>query len=237
VVPASTTVPDCPGIGDTTLRLIADGELAALVSPAPADEVQMGRDALDAHARVLQEAHAQDTVLPMRFGMLMGDDEEVVARLLSPHRDELREQLDSLRGTVELKLRATYEEEAVLREVVRENEEIARLREQLRDASRDATYYGQIRLGELVAQALERKREHEATEVLDALQPLALAIDVSPPPSERVVFAASFLVARSQMDAFDAAVNQIGQTQAGRMRFTYTGPLPPHSFVNLAQAV
>jgi hypothetical protein len=237
VVSASAAVPDCPGIGGAELRLIADDGLAALVSPAPAEELAMGREALDAHARVLQEAHALDTVLPMRFGMLMGGDEEVVQRLLSPLRDELREQLGSLAGTVELKLRASYEEDSVLREIVRENEEIARLRDQLRDASPEATYYGQIRLGELVAQTLERKRERDAAEILGALQPLALALDASPPPSERIVFVASFLVARAQIDAFDAAVNQVGQAQAGRMRFTYTGPLPPHSFVNLAQAV
>jgi hypothetical protein len=48
--------------------------------------------------------------------------------------------------------------------------------------------------------------------------------------------AASFLVSRDKVEAFDDLVNRIGEAQAGRMRFTYTGPFPPHSFVQIAQA-
>jgi hypothetical protein len=35
------------------------------------------------------------------------------------------------------------------------------------------------------------------------------------------------------MAKFDAAVDEIGRTEADRMRLKYTGPLPPHSFVQL----
>jgi hypothetical protein len=172
----------------------------------------------------------------MRFGVVMADRDEVIERLLAPHRKNLLEQLASFSGTVELKVRATYEEQSVMGEVVRENSEIARLRDQLRGANRDATYYAQIRLGELVAQALERKRDRDAAQILGALQPLALATDVAPASHQQVVVAASFLVPRDQMGAFDQAVDRIGEAQAGRMRFKYIGPLPPHSFVDLAAA-
>ena len=63
----------------------------------------------------------------------------------------------------------------------------------------------------------------------------ALATDVAQPPHERVVLTAAFLVPRPRLDEFDEAVNRIGEAQAGRMRFKYTGPVPPHSFVTLAR--
>ena len=236
VTSATAATPDCQGIGGESVELVVHDDIGALVSPVAPDGLSMGRDALDAHARVLEAAHAKDTVLPMRFGVVMADREEVVERLIAPHRDHLREQLASFADTVELKVRATYEEQSVLGELVRENREIARLRDQLRGANRDATYYAQIRLGELVAQGLERKRDRDAAQILDALRPLALATDVAPASHEQVVVAASFLVPRGQMGAFDQAVDRIGEAQAGRMRFKYIGPLPPHSFVNLAAA-
>jgi hypothetical protein len=45
---------------------------------------------------------------------------------------------------------------------------------------------------------------------------------------------ASFLVDRSARKAFDAELDRIAEEQGGRMRFKYTGPLAPHSFVELA---
>ena len=119
-------------------------------------------------------------------------------------------------------------------EVVRENREIADLRERLRGQDDDATYYERIRLGEMVAGAVERKREAEGGQILDALAPLALAVDTAALDHERVALSASFLVARERMAEFDAAVDEVGRAREGRLRLKYTGPLPAHSFVELS---
>jgi hypothetical protein len=235
VLAGDAAPPDQPGIGGAPLGLVAEGGLAALTSDAPEGDLTMGREAMTAHARVLEAAHALGTVLPMRFGVVMADDAEIVERLLRPHRDELTAQLEEFDGKAELKLRATYEEEPVLREVVREDQDVARLRDSLRGAPEDATYYGRIQLGELVSRAMERKREHDAAAIMETLSPLALATELAPPPHERIVLSASFLVPQSALADFDQAVERVGESQAGRMRFKYTGPLPPHSFVKFAE--
>jgi Gas vesicle synthesis protein GvpL/GvpF len=41
-------------------------------------------------------------------------------------------------------------------------------------------------------------------------------------------------VSRNRVDEFDAALDEIARDQADRIRFKSTGPLPPHSFVELA---
>lgn len=235
VVPASAGLPSHPGIADSSLELVCSDGVAALVSDAPAGELTMGREAMTTHARVLEAAHALGTVLPMRFGVVMNDEGEVTRNLLESHREDLVAQLEEFDGKAELKLRATYEEEPLLREVVQEDHDVARLRESLRGAPEDATYYGRIQLGELVSHAIERKRDHDARAIMEALSPLAFAAELTPPPHERIVLNASFLVDRSKLPDFDAAVERVGEQQAGRMRFKYTGPLPPHSFVKFEQ--
>ncbi|MGB9183482.1 MAG: GvpL/GvpF family gas vesicle protein [Solirubrobacteraceae bacterium] len=235
VVPASAGLPSHPGIAGSSLELVRSDGVAALVSDAPDGELTMGREAMTTHARVLEAAHALGTVLPMRFGVVMSDEAEVTRSLLESHRDDLLAQLEEFDGKAELKLRATYEEEPLFREVVQEDQDVARLRESLRGAPEDATYYGRIQLGELVSQAIERKRDHDARAIMEALSPLALAAELTPPPHERIVLNASFLVDRSKLPDFDAAVEQVGERQAGRIRFKYTGPLPPHSFVKFEQ--
>lgn len=235
VVPASAPLPDHPGIGGSQLELVSVDGVAALVSDGPDGEPAMGREAMTTHARVLEAAHALGTVLPMRFGVVMRDPAEVSQGLLSAHREELLAQLEEFDGKAELKLRATYEEEPLMRAVLAEDQDVARLRESLRGAPEDATYYGRIQLGEMVAAAIERRRERDARAIMEKLTPVALAADIGAPPHERIVLNVSFLVERSRIEEFDVAVNQVGEAQAGRMRFKYTGPLPPHSFVTLAQ--
>jgi Gas vesicle synthesis protein GvpL/GvpF len=100
----------------------------------------------------------------------------------------------------------------------------------------DATYYARIQLGELVADAVQRTRQTDADEILGGLGPLAVAVEAGEPGHERVALNASFLVERDRIAEFDKRVDEIGRAQAGRLRFKYTGPLPPHSFVRLAGA-
>ena len=222
------------GIGGSVVQTIAGDGAAALVSDVPDEELVAGRDELMIHARVLEEAFAEAIVLPMRFGLVMPSEDGVRRELLERHRDELLSQLERFEGKVELRVRASYEETALMREVVLEDSEIAGLRESLKGQPEDATYYERIRLGEMVAQAVERKRAHDAQRILDALEPLSLALDVSELSHKRIAVNASFLVQRGRIEEFDRAVDEIGRRESGRIRLKYTGPLPPHSFVELS---
>jgi hypothetical protein len=218
------------------LELVTADSVAALVSTVPDTELRMGRDAITTHARVLEDVHARETVLPMRFGLVMGGD-QIRRELLDARREELVSQLAEFADKVELKLRATYDEQTLLRDLVIEDREIANLRASLQGAPEDATYYARIRLGELVAHAIERKRALDAEQILEELSPLAVAVEAVEPTHERIALNASFLVPREGVARFDAAVDRIGEAQAGRLRLRSVGPLPPHSFVRFALEV
>jgi gas vesicle protein GvpL/GvpF len=233
IIESTAQAPDAGGIGGAPLAVVAGHGAAALVSDLPDGQVQMGRDEVLTHADVLDRALANGTVLPMRFGVVMDGSEDIRRDLLERHRDDLCSQLEELAGKVELNVRAVYEEDVVLREIVHEDSEIASLRNVVRDRSQDAAYYEQIRLGELVAAAMERKRAHDAQAIIDSLAPETLAVDIGAHAHERVVVSASFLVQRSRLNAFDKLLEAVARDQAGRIRFKLTGPRAPHSFVEL----
>jgi hypothetical protein len=236
IVEASAPEPSGTGIRNAPLRLIPGETAAALVSDLEGEELKFGREEAMTHARVLEEALSRGTVLPMRFGVVVAGPDEVRERILDGHGAELAAQLQQLGGKVELAVRAVYEEEPLMREIVQRNPEIARRRERLRGQPEDATYYERIGLGEMVAEAVERSRENDAHTILEVLSPLALAVEIGQPSHERVVLSASFLVDRTGLDRFDQALEEIAAGQASRIRFKLTGPLPPHSFVQLAGA-
>jgi hypothetical protein len=231
VVGAGAAVPDRAGIDAQPLRIIVAQAVAAVVSDIPGGELSFGREALTSHSDVLESVLEATTVLPMRFGVVMDDDDAVREQLLEPHLAELLAQLQRLSGRVELTLRATYEEAPLLREIVAEEPQIR----EFQAASR-GTYLDQIRLGEMIAAAVEQRRRRDADQIMQLLVPLAEDFQLSEPQHERMALSASFLLPREKMARFDAAVDEVGRRQQDRMRLRYTGPLPPHSFVTLEQA-
>jgi len=234
VVAGDSPIPATDGIDDQPVRVIREDGVGAIVSDVGQETPSLGRAALTAHGRVLEGLAASHTVLPMRFGVVMEDDEAVRGALLRPHREELLEQLQRLDGRVELTLRATYEEAPLLREILAEEPRIAAMQAAAKRAGGGA-YMDRIRLGEEIAAAVEVRRRRDAEQILARLTPLAEDFQISEPRHERMALSASFLVARDGIAEFDAAVDDVGRQQQHRMRLRYTGPLPPHSFVTLEQ--
>jgi len=228
--------PKMIGINDEPVSPVSSEGLAALTSDVPEGLLEAGRDELLTHSRVLEEALAQGTVLPMRFGVVLPDEQAVRDELLAPHSEELEAQLRDLDGKVEINLKVLHDEETILREVLADSPEAAGLRQSIQGKPEDATYYERIRLGELVAQGLEDKREQTGPAIVERLSPYAVAVQVGDSAHERMALNASFLVERKGLERFDQAVDEVGEEQAGRIRLRYTGPLPPHSFVELEMA-
>ncbi|MGH2936863.1 MAG: GvpL/GvpF family gas vesicle protein [Solirubrobacterales bacterium] len=237
VVRADGKPPAVKGIAGAPLELVDIGEVAALTSIAPGEYLEAGREDLLTHSRVLEATLEQGTVLPMRFGVVVPDDETLRGRLLEGHREELLAQLAEMDGKVELALKGLYDEEAILRELVNQDREIGYLRNAIAGKSEAATYYERIRLGELIAEAFAAHQDHDSTAVVEELRPHAVAVRVGEPIHERMAVNASFLVERSGLPEFDRVVDAIGRREAGRIRFKVTGPLPPHSFVELEAVV
>lgn len=239
VVAADARLPSTKGIGEEPVRVVAavDG-VAAIVSHLEAgEELRLGRDEVLTHSRVLGDVLDAGPVLPMRLGIVMDSEDEVRERLLEPHTGELAEQLDQFRGKFEANVRVVYEEDALMREVVSTNPEIAQLREAIHGKDPDATYYERIQLGQLVGEAVERIRDADADSLMSMLRQVSLEQNVSPPSHERVALNAAFLLDEAHSKEFDDVLEAVAEGQSGRLRFRYTGPLPPHSFVELAGAV
>jgi Gas vesicle synthesis protein GvpL/GvpF len=231
------TNPKGKGIAGKPLRVVAADGIGALTSDVPAGDLEAGREELMTHSRVLEGALEKGVVLPMRFGVVMPDEAAVRSELLDAHREELEAQLDEMAGKAEMNVKAIYDEAAVLGEVLAENRDIARLRESIQGQSQEGTYYQRIELGERIVAALEEKRAGDEAGIVEQLSPHALAVEVAPPMHERMAVNASFLVADGQMKGFDDALDEIAAENRDRLRVKATGPLPPHSFVELELAV
>ncbi|WP_030168695.1 GvpL/GvpF family gas vesicle protein [Spirillospora albida] len=227
---------DVTGLDDKPVTLVTDGgRVAALVSDLPTGRPLGERADLVAHQRVLTAMlDAGTVVVPFRFGAALADRDAVRTELLEANTDRLGDLLDRLDGRVELRLKATYVQDTVLREIMQDEPEVAALATRLRevpDDAADAVYYDRVRLGELIAQAMQRRREDEARALLDAAAPAAEAVVAKEPAREEDVLDASFLVDTARRTEFERAVDKLAESCADRIKIRLVGPLPPYDFV------
>jgi hypothetical protein len=214
------------------LWIVESGDLGAIVGAMPEQDERGTRDRALAHAQVLELAAADATVVPMRFGSIAdGEDDLVVSGLLEPRHDELLELLERLDGKFQMALKVSYDEDAVMREIVASEPEVAPLRDAIRAGNGDADPAARGRLGELVSTAIEQRRDRDSTDIIQHLDPAALAISPGPLESEFMVLNVAFLVARDQQSEFEGAVEDVASERTERMRFRLLGPMPAYDFI------
>jgi hypothetical protein len=195
------------GVADRPVSTLELGGLAAVTSDLADERLRVRRRDLVRHLRVLESVFAEATIVPCAFGTVLQSRQAVEAELLTTRREELLGLLERLEGRVQLNVKAVYDEETVLREIVQAEPEIARLREQTR-ALGEAGHFASIRLGELVASALAERRSADAGGLLERLSAEAEDVVVDE-AAETVVLKASFLVARERIAGFDEVLEEL----------------------------
>ncbi|MEV5483349.1 MULTISPECIES: GvpL/GvpF family gas vesicle protein [Streptomyces] len=216
------------GVGDPAARLrtVRTEQLSAVVSDAPADLRAKRRD-LVAHQSVQERLLSDGPALPMRFG-LVGPDDDQVAAVLDEQRDAYAERLKEIAGCLEFNLKVARDEDDLLREIMAESAGVRRLNERTRrdpDAHRD-----RVALGELVSQEVRSRQDRMGAEMVDRLTPAAERTAVADPTKTHFLNV-SFLVRREKTAAFSEAVQQEAEQRGVAYTFRLNGPLPPYSFV------
>jgi hypothetical protein len=214
------------------VRIVRENGFSAVVSDAMRSQYDASRANIGAHERIVRQAFDRGDVLPMRFGSVARDDQTVQSFLRDKH-DVLEKSLAELHGRAELALKVLWDRDAVLREILTQNDEIRALRDAIRTRPEDETYDERVELGRLTSEALEQRRNDEVERILARLRPKAVAVDVKP-GSETMVLNAAFLVDQRALEGFDEEVSTVSREMSDRLTFRYLGPLPPYSFVNIA---
>lgn len=225
IAPAGVRPPRAPGVDGAPVRLLTEAGLCAAVSDAPAQLRARRRD-LMAHQAVLDELTAQGPVLPMRFAVLTRDAEALRGRLRTG-RTHLTEQLDGIRGCVEMNVKGAVVP-GCFADLVRRDESLRALARRTRQRP---GYEANVRLGEALARGVAREARHAAREVLARLVPLAVRTAQGPVDDEQVL-STSFLLRSADERGFRRAVAAQARHCGNRLALSLTGPLPCYSFVD-----
>ncbi|MGW4091828.1 GvpL/GvpF family gas vesicle protein [Nocardia sp. NPDC004750] len=232
IVPADVEPePHATGVGDGEVGVVRHGEIAALISRIQPDRPLGTPDDLTAHAELLDGSAAVAPVLPLRFGAVMTDTEAVENELLGANEDEFRSALEQLEGRAQFVVRGRYVENTILRELLDENAEAARLAGEIRDKPEDATRNERIALGEMINQAIESKRAEDTRKVVAELEEFEPLVNQREPTHEEDAVHIAVLVELDRQKDLEDTLRRLGEDWDGRVELNLLGPMAAYDFV------
>ena len=225
------------------LQLVREGPLAALVAPVDPNEFTEEQlndrpwleEKVLAHEGVLSRYLRDGPVVPLRFGAIYRRLDDVV-ELLDERRDELTEDLERVRGRVELGVkgwieRARLEETLAQKRTASHASAPGRAYLERKQVERDVAAEASALLADVARSAHARLTELAVDAVVSRPQPPELT-----GRTEQMFLNTAYLVPaeddtlRREVAALDEQHRELG------VSFETTGPWPPYNFVGWEEA-
>ncbi len=211
--------PDLPpprrrGLAQAPLEGVREGPLVGVFTRHAQSVADPAPDALWAHERVVERLMADRTVLPLRFGSTVSD-EDAVRRLLREREAAFVAMLERLRGRVELGIRVVQIAPVAAHAAV-------------------AVEAGPPPTGRdyLLAKLQNGRRVVDLSSGIDSpLSRLAVATRQQALRATDEVLRGAYLVERPAVAHFRVAVERLQRAHT-ELAILCTGPWPPYSFVN-----
>jgi hypothetical protein len=196
------------------MRLLTTQGLAAVVSAVEEMSAPPSVASLLAYERVVEAIHAQQAVIPLRYGCVM-EDESAVSRLLEEHHEEYRALLARLQGMTEMGIRVLWPERPAA----------------LPDASPSpgARYLASLRNRYPSAHPLAGEEAQLADGIIASLSGCSAEQrrEVSS-SSQRRLLSLYFLTSRAGVERFRNQARQICPPSGAKILLS--GPWPPYNF-------
>jgi hypothetical protein len=233
----SKHTPDLSGLvavgnPDTALKLVAIGDIAAIVSEFELDEIISTRRHMLTHTKVLENVMLQCSILPFSFGTIVDGIAKINA-LIEGHQRRLSADLKALDGYIEVGVKVTWNEDKIFKEIMQESAEISRAAAQLKTRPAAETYYARIDLGREIETQMKSKKAVEGAKLIERLSAFVDLKVIKEPKAEMVILDAAFLVRANKEAALINELEAIDRENPERLTFKLVAPVPPYNFVSL----
>lgn len=221
------------GINGAPVYVISQGSLAAVVSDITEKRIRPERKNLAAHNIVIKRLMEEATVLPVAFGTIAASNKALL-NILKQNSTTFAEQLDLVRGKVELGLRVVLDVPNIFEYMVNRHSDLADLRDAMTGKRHGPSQNDKIEMGRLFDHLLTQDRELHAETVIEVLNPRCVEIKQNPLREEKEVIHLACLVERGAQKAFEDGVFEAAKQFDNNFSFDFNGPWAPHHFVSVA---
>ncbi len=224
------------GMGDRgdDVFTVAFNDLSMVVSKHPIIKVVVNRENMLLHEKVIEEVMKDfDSVLPVRFSTIASNTDDM-RNLLQRKYEEFKNALIKMNHKVELGVKGVWENiDNVFQEIARDNKEIKRLKEKIQNGAGEKNIQAKMELGEMVKQALTKKKEQDAEKIVNILRKTARDYRLNKTINDKLFMNAAFLVDKRQEESFDTTMEHLADKYKDEIKFIYAGPLPVFNFMSI----
>jgi len=232
---------DFSGIGGGKVYTIHHNGIAAIVSNSPIS-IEITEKNVSWYEKVIREVMLNYTIIPMGFGTIARNNAEV-KKILRKGYHKFKDVLKKMDNKVQIDVKTLWDEQKILIDILRENEEIQRLREVI---TKHEDPNKKIELGKKVKLALDKKKEEYLTEIEDVLtrysddlrpknfieKDVVIKINENETRSGKLIMDTSILVKRDKEREFYDKVNEL-DGKYKKIELILVGPLPPYTFAQM----
>lgn len=218
----------------TEVLVVPYQDIACIVSPSPIKEWDITRENMMTHQRVNELAMQKTVVLPIKFGTIAEDADQIAQRFLKSRYDEFRKELAYFGDKEEHGVRGLWlQMEGVYADLIEEMPQLKMWRDRLSKQPPQKVHKEAVLLGEAVQKGLNQKKEALQTELFEKLKSFATESKQNKIMGDRMVFNGVFLVQKEEQGRFDAVVNALSEEYKRTLQFKYVGPTPPANFIEI----
>lgn len=188
------------------------------------------------HEKVLEELmrsipNDRAVPLPLQFGLVVENWEQVQTELLEPHRERLLELLTKLIGKCEVGVKVFWKPEEELNWLVAQDPVLSAKRASL--SGKILSMDEAIAIGQELETALEKRQQLIVNTFLGELLPLCEEYVAGELLTDNMVCNYAFLIKMEQEPEFADAVEKLDQYFEKRYRIRYNNFTSPYNFVSI----
>lgn len=217
------------GVANERIETIRYKGIGAVVNKIPENYKITIEDART-HETVMRKVMENTTIIPIAFGTVVKDISGI-EKILKRGYITFKHTLNRMRGKFQVNVTASWNEEAALKTILREDKELSTLRKEIMKNSADQNL--RIELGRRVKKALDEKRREIVPAITTALQGLSDGFEENKIKDTDTILNASFLIEKNCEQKFYAKADELERKYAEEISLVVVGPLPPYNFTRI----
>ncbi|MBI5750375.1 MAG: GvpL/GvpF family gas vesicle protein [Nitrospinae bacterium] len=181
------------------------------------------------HQQVIEKIMDSYTIIPMKLGTYafnIREVEEILSKGYTMFKDIFRK----INKKIEIDVAATWSDLNSIIKEIGEDEEIKELKEKLMSRPEGVSFEDQMKIGNLIKNSLDNKRERCALEIETGLKDLSIDFRKHDLMDDRMIFNAAFLIDKDKNIRFEKKLDRLNESYDGELDFRCISPLPPYSF-------
>lgn len=221
------------GISESPVYTIGYKDICAVVSSIPFKQMDSNMNDIVAHQRVVEAAREMATVLPVRFGVILKNDEGI-KKLLSTSYKDYSTKIARVRGKDEIGIKVLLGKASLKKiqeQAQEQSSEIQKIKSEMSSAQPGASYFMKLRLQDAVKNETLRKIDQMVGEINRALGSAAEDTKMMKNEVGEIVLNTAYLVDKKKMSEFDSKVKELrDRFESQGMTIHRSGPWAPYSF-------